>query len=204
MQRSKICFFLLSAMALTVCLPVVSPLRAATVIQLNLAEMVGRADRIFRGTVLDAREGSLQLGGGTLPVVTYRIRVDDEFKGTFEEVKGIPIAEVRMVGKLAPAAGSGPVRSLGPLTELPRLQVGQEYLLLITARSAAGLSTTVGLGQGRFVLQGKRGQELALNENHNHGLFRGMDTGPSGVASTPEGAVPYAVLSNLIRGIVGE
>ena len=200
MYRSKLlCFFLLSAIALTVCLPV----EAATVIQMNLAEMVGRADRIFRGTVLDAREGTLQVGGGTLPVITYRVQVDDEFKGTFEEVKGVPVAEIKMLGKLRPA-GSGSVRSLGPLADLPRLEVGQEYLLLTTPRSTAGLSTTVGLGQGRFVLKGKRGQEVALNDNHNRGLFRGMDTDPSGVGSTPEGAVPYAVLADLIRDIVGE
>lgn len=199
MQRSKIFLFLLSAIALTVCIP----LSAATVIQMNLEEMVGRADLIFRGTVLDARESTLQVGGGTLPVVTYRIRVDDEFKGTFGEVKGVPVAEIKMLGKLKPAS-SGSVRSPGPLADLPRLVVGQEYLLLTTPPSAVGLSTTVGLGQGRFVLQGKRGQEVALNDNHNSGLFRGMDTGPSGVASTPEGAVPYAVLADLIRDIVGE
>lgn len=199
MQRSKLCFFLFSAIALAVCIP----LSAATVIQMNLADMVGRADLIFRGTVLDARETTLQVGGGTLPVVTYRVRVDDEFKGTFGEVKGVPVAEIKMLGKLKPAS-SGSVRSLGPLADLPRLEVGQEYLLLTTPRSAAGLSTTVGLGQGRFVLLGKRGQEVALNDNHNRGLFRGMDTGPSGVASTPEGAVPYAVLADLIRDIVGE
>ena len=52
MQRFKLCFFLLSAIALTVCIP----LSAATVIQMNLEEMVGRADLIFRGTVLDARD----------------------------------------------------------------------------------------------------------------------------------------------------
>jgi hypothetical protein len=199
MQRSRICFFLLSAIALTVCIP----LSAATVIQMNLAEMVGRAGLIFRGTVLDAREGTVQVGGGTLPVVTYRVRVDDELKGTFDEVKGVPVAEIKMLGKLKPAT-SGSLRSLGPVADLPRLEVGQEYLLLTTPRSAVGLSTIVGLGQGRFVLQGKRGQEVALNDNHNRGLFRGMDTGPSGVGSTPEGAVPYAVLADLIRDIVGE
>ena len=200
MHRSKLlCFLILSAIALTVCLP----LEAATVIQMNLAEMVGRAGLIFRGTVLDAREGTVQVGGGTLPVVTYRIQVDDEFKGTFGEVKGVPVAEVKMLGKLRPSI-SGPVQSLGPLAELPRLEVGQEYLLLTTPRSAAGLSTIVGLGQGRFVLKGKRGQEVALNDNHNRGLFRGMDTGPSGVVSTPEGAVPYSALASLIRDIVGE
>lgn len=199
MQRSKICFFLLSALALAVCIP----LSAATVLQMNLAEMVGRADLIFRGTVLDARESTVQVGGGSVPVVTYRLRVDDEFKGTFQEVKGVPVAEIKMVGKLK-AASSGSVRTLGPLAELPRLEVGQEYLLLTTPRSAAGLSTTVGLGQGRFVLQGKRGQEVAFNDNHNRGLFRGMNTGPSGVISTPDGAVSYAVLADLIRDIVGQ
>ncbi|HSG40426.1 MAG TPA: hypothetical protein VLE27_12370, partial [Thermoanaerobaculia bacterium] len=88
--------------------------------------------------------------------------------------------------------------------ELPRLQVGQDYLLLTTAPSAVGLSTTVGLGQGRFGLQGKPGQEVAVNDNRNLGLFRGMATAGAKSAEQPEGPVPYATLATIIRDIVSQ
>ena len=180
----------------------VLPLSAATVVQLNLQQMVDRADKIFRGTVLDAREGKVTAGGGELPVITYRIRVEESFKGSYTTVKGMQIAEIKMVGKLKPSDAS-PVRSLSPLADLPRLEVGKEYLLLTTPSSAIGLSTTVGLGQGRFSLQGKPGQEVAVNDNHNFGLFKGMPPSPT-TSFPPEGPVPYQDLAGLIQELVGD
>lgn len=178
-----------------------SSVQAATVLQMNLEQMVGRADRIFRGTVLDIREGTVQAGGATLPVVTYRVRVEEAFKGTFDQVKGIQVAEIRMLGKLKSGPPSANAHSPVPLIELPHLQVGHDYLLLVTPRSSAGLSTTVGLGQGCFQVTGKPGQELAVNLNQNLGLLNGM--GSSLAADEPaQGPMPYSVLADLIRGIV--
>ena len=181
----------------------VLPLSAATVMQMNLQQMVDRADKIFRGTVLDAREGTVTAGGGQLPVVTYRIRVDESFKGSYAQVKGMQIAEIKMVGKLKPSSASSSVRSFSPFEDLPRLEVGKEYLLLTTPSSSIGLSTTVGLGQGRFSLQGKPGQEVAVNDNHNFGLFKGMPPSPT-TSFPPEGPVPYQDLAGLIQELVGD
>jgi hypothetical protein len=194
MSRFRLRSLLLSAVA---ALALCGPLAAATVIQMNLAEMVDRADRIYRGTVLDVREGSVTVGGGELPTVTYRIRVDEAFKGSYEEVKGLQIAELKMVGKLK-SSGGAPGR-FSALGDLPKLEVGRDYLLLTTQRSAIGLSTTVGLGQGRFELQGKPGQEVAVNANKNLGLFRGMGAGFTASTNLPEGPVAY---EDLIRGLV--
>lgn len=196
MIRFRHLMFLLASVAF------VLPLSAATVLQMNLAEMVGRADRIFRGTVLDAREGTVSAGGGELPVITYRIRVEEAFKGSYDNVKGVQIAVVKMVGKLKPGNAT-PVRALSPFADLPRLEVGKEYLLLTTPQSSIGLSTTVGLGQGRFTLQGKPGQEVAVNGNQNFGLFRGMPPSPT-TSFPPEGPVPYQDLAGLIQELVGE
>lgn len=187
-------FVLATVAALTIPMSV----SAATVLQMDLAQMVGRAGTIFRGTVLDVREGTVPLGGGELPVVTYRLRVDEAFKGTFQEVKGLQIAELTMVGKLK-SVDTSAARLLSILPELPKLQVGQDYLLLATAPSAAGLSTTVGLGQGAFTLSGKPGQETAVNGNHNRGL--GLQA--TGIEPVPEGPVPYSTLAENIRSILG-
>ena len=172
---------------------------AATVRQFNLEQMVDRADRIFRGTVLDAKEGTVHAGGGELPVVTYRIRVDEVLKGEVQEVKGQAVAEIRMIGKLE-SSRTATSRRLSTLPVLVRLEVGKGYLLLTTPPSAAGLSTTVGVGQGSFLLFGKPGQETAVNAYNNQGLFTGMSRAAAGVPSG--GPVPYPFLADLIRDLV--
>lgn len=178
------------------------PAAAATVRQMNLEQMVDNAGRIFRGTLLDVREGTVQAGGGELPTTIYVFRVDEALKGTFQEVKGEQIAEIQMVGSKIDAKQVGAMRRLPILPDHPKLEKGQDYLLLTTAPSAVGLSTTVGLGQGAFTLIGKGGSAVAVNENHNAGLFAGMN---NGFAATPqEGPVAYSTLATLIRDIVGE
>ncbi|MES1241520.1 MAG: hypothetical protein ABUT39_07865 [Acidobacteriota bacterium] len=176
--------------------------QAATVLQMNLEQMVGRSDRIFRGTVLDIHEGTVQAGGSALPVVTYRVRVEEAFKGTFDQVKGMQVAEIKMLGKLKSGPGSAQAHSPAPLIDLPHLQVGHDYLLLVTPKSAIGLSTTVGLGQGCFQVTGKPGQELAVNLNQNLGLLNGMGGSSLAAEEPAQGPMPYSVLANLIRGIV--
>ncbi|HEX4965230.1 MAG TPA: hypothetical protein VF173_30755 [Thermoanaerobaculia bacterium] len=197
MQRLTLRAVLSMAAALVVC----CSLSAATVQQLNLQQMCDRADKIFRGTVLDVREGTVHAGGIDLPTVTYRLRVDDALKGSFLQVKGLQIAEIKMIGKLK-ASDSAPLRSFSPLPELPKLVVGQEYLLLTTRPSSAGLSATIGLAQGAFGLNGKPGQEMAVNGNENRGLFLGMP-GPTGLVARPPGPLPYTTLAGMIRTIVG-
>ena len=198
MHRRKLLSCLLAGLTLAL---IWAPVQAATVLQLNLEQLVERSARIFRGTVLSVEEGTVQAGGGELPTVTYRLRVDEAFKGTYQQVKGMQVAEITMLGK-PKQSQSGSRRSL-PLFDLPKLQVGQDYLLLTTAPSAIGLSTTVGLGQGAFRVTGKPGQEVAINENHNLGLLIGMQQG-----LTPEtepsstGPVPYGELAALIQGLV--
>ncbi len=202
MYRSKYCAGLLVAMLLAGGLP----LSASTVLQLNLAQMCDRAEFIFRGTLLDVREGTVDAGGGKLPTVTYRLRVDESFKGSYQVVKGMQIAEITMVGKLKAGTSSG-MRAMPVLPEPPRLSVGRDYLLLTTPASAIGLSTTVGLDQGAFLVSGKPGQELAVNGNHNRGLLNGMGASAAAATKTastsPDGPLPYAELAQLIRGIVG-
>lgn len=176
--------------------------QAATVRHMNLEQLVVNAHQAYRGTVLTIKEGTVQAGGIELPTVTYKIRVDEAFKGTFQEVKGLTIAAVTMVGKLKQAEGAG-ARHVPALPELPKLQVGQDYLLLTTQPSAIGLSTTVGLGQGSFQLRGKPGQETAVNGNNNLGLFLGMNNSVAATPGQSGGPVPYSTLAGMIRNIVG-
>lgn len=181
--------------------------QASTVMQLNLDEMVRRADRIYRGTVVSVRAGSVQAGGGQLPITVYRLRVDEAFRGDFPEEKGVRIAEIRTLGKLR-SVTSGGLRSVVVLPQMPALETGQVYLVMTTRASAIGLSTAVGLGQGVFRIQQAGKDELAVNEANNSGLFRGMPAPAArGVARTAAaesaaGPLSYTELASRIRGLV--
>lgn len=176
----------------------VQPAQSATVRQMNLEQLVGNAYTIFRGTIVDVRPGTVQIGGGELPTVIYTVRVDEPFKGSFDEAKGVAVAEIQMVGELKSLV-AGDVRRLSILPELPQFQIGRDYLILTTQPSSYGLSTTVGLGQGAFQLTGKSGSEVAANEFNNVGLWNGMNVSVQG-----GGAVPYADLATQIRQILGQ
>jgi hypothetical protein len=160
--------------------------------QMNLQQMCGAARRIFRGTVVGASEGMVSVGGGHLSTVIYRIRVDESFKGTFDLIKGQRIATVQML-RPSKRPASGPLRQLSLMDDLPVFQEGHDYLILATAPSAAGLSTTIGLTQGVFKLTGKPGQETAVNGNDNVGLN----------PNAPRGPIPYSSLRSTIRQVLG-
>ncbi len=167
---------------------------ASNVLHMTLRDLVARGDRIVRGTVVAADEGLLPAGGGNIPVVTYRIRVDEGLKGG---VAAGDIIEVRLLASMKQAS-SGALRRATMLRDLPRFAVGRDYLFVLTRPSAIGLSTTVGLGQGLFELRGRPGQELAVNEANNLGLFIGIQ----GATPSP-GPVAYASLAKEIRTLVG-
>ena len=169
---------------------------------MNLEDMCRRAARIFRGTVLGVTESRVSVGGTELPTLLYRIRVDEAFKGEFEDVKGERIATMQIVGS-PKAIQAGSLRLLPLLQDLPRFERGHDYLIFATASSAVGLSTPVGQGQGAFKVFGKRGQETAVNGNNNVGLYLGMSTQSVQPAQSVRGPLSYTALAAQIRVIVG-
>ena len=204
MRRSRVVW---AAVAAVLSLLATAVPQASTVMQMNLGEMVQRADRIYRGTVVSASATTVAVGGGQLPVSVYQLRVEESFRGEFPEVKGMRIAEIRTLGKLNPAR-QGSLRSAVILPRMPDLQIGRSYLVLITRPSAIGLSTTVGLGQGVFRISQVGKDEVAVNEANNSGLFRDMPApaarGLARASATPAagGAVSYADLAGRIRCLV--
>ena len=178
------------------------PARATTMLQMNLEQLSTRSDRIFRGTVIYVERGALSAGGGTVPTVTYRVRVDEEFKGKFEPVKeGVTVVEIRMVAAAKEDAKlTGGVRHVSLFRDVPRLESGKEYLLFMTAQSRIGLSTTVGLGQGAFGLVHQGKDKAAVNGVDNAGLFRGMQTT---ARFSGRGPITYSELASRLRAILG-
>lgn len=170
---------------------------ATTMLKMDLGDLTTRAGTIFRGTVIDVDEGTIEVGGGELPAVTYRFRVDELYKGTATETKGNQaIMQVRMVGSLVHSKpdANGNLK-LSTFREVPRLNKDGDYLLFTTPESSVGLSVTVGLGQGAFrvtPLDGTDGEYQAVNEFNNAGL--GLNNG---------GPVAYDKLSANIRTLLG-
>lgn len=165
---------------------------ASNVRYMNLRDLVARADRIVRGTVLASEEGTVEAGGGAIPIVRYRIRIEEAFKGSAGAGQTI---DVKLLGRFKQMP-SGSLRRGPVFGDLPQFKVGGDYLFVLTRPSAIGLSTTVGLGQGLFQVRGRRGAELAVNEAHNLGLFSGVAAG-----SQPSGPVAYAELAKHIRSL---
>lgn len=198
----------LAASFVLLCAPA---LLADTVKQMNLAEMVQRADKIYRATVISATPGTVEAGGGQLPIITYRLQVEEVFRGDIPTVKGVKIAEIRTLGKMQPVQ-HGNARLLSALPKMPEMAVGKTYLLLTTRPSAIGLSATVGLGQGSFRIFGRGKSETALNTANNRGLFRDMaqPNSASGrqafsaAASQQGGPISYDELARQIRAQLGQ
>jgi hypothetical protein len=183
--------------ALSVVLFWVTTARADSVLQLNLSDMTGRAAKVFRGRLASASAGTVDVGGVTLPTVTYRFHVDEAFRGSFSTVKGVTFAEFTTIGKVV-AKRAGSYKSVAILPQMPKLRKGESYLLFVTEPSRVGLSTTVGLGQGAFALTQVGGVTMASNEVKNRGLFRGMN----GLAATSSGPIPYDVLAGQVRTLI--
>jgi hypothetical protein len=175
-----------------------APARAAVLKPMNLEELTRKADRIFSGTVVSVERGRVAVGGGTLPTVTYRIAVDRAMAGVPE--KGASqVVEVRMIGDPDEVRRDRLVR-LRKAPPRPDIEAGQRYLLFVTAPGPIGLSTTVGLGQGCFRVGGAAGDEDAVNEFDNAGLFRGMNA-PAG--RTARGPIKFAAIAERVRALRG-
>lgn len=193
-------FKALSWMAAATLAVLTAPAGAAMILKMNLGQLTDRADAIFRGEVLSVEPGKIAIGGGTLPTVTYRLRVDEAFKGQFESKQnGSPEVQITMLGTFKATARSGSqTRLSSSLPEVPKLRVGESYVLFTTAPGASGLRSPVGMGQGSFrIFAGANKTELAVNELNNRGLFEG--TGPARrAAQASEGPVSYTQLATAI------
>lgn len=170
---------------------------ATLVQQMNLGELTLNADKVFRGTLVSTKPGTIRAGGGELATTTYVFRVTDTFKGDTSSANGKAgsVVEIRMIGGSKSSAAAGSLRHFNAF-QPPQLRQGQEYLLFTTAPSSLGLSMTVGVGQGAFSFVNG---ENVINEAKNVGLFRDMDA-----SGLPErGPIPYSALAERISSLVG-
>lgn len=169
-----------------------APANATSVLQMNLNQMTAGADTIVRGEVIEARQTSVEAGGGNLPAMYFKVRVSEALKGQVQTVKDAQVVEFKMLGKLKDYNANKAIYD-----GFPALRQGQEYLLFIGASSSVGLTTTMGLGQGCFHVVASSSGDMATNAFENAGLFKGMDVDPA------DGPVSYDTLRSLIQAKLG-
>lgn len=188
----------LLAVGAVIAILVIAPVSATILKQMNLADLAGNANRIFSGTVVEIGKGSMKVGGGTIATVTYRVMVDNALRGEFADKEGKKVIDITMVTDPGPRKVGNKV-AFSPLPQMPDIRMGQRYLFFTTAPSAVGLSTTVGLGQGCFRINGDPGEEVTTNEFDNLGLFRGM----SAPGMPDRGPIAYSKLVQQIDALLG-
>jgi len=173
MNTARACFAA-ALIAATAVLP--GAARATTVLRVDLPTLTAGADRIFVGRVVTVQSGR---DPRPLPVTWVTFAVD-------EALKGEPGARltIKQIGVSAPLADG----TLYRIPALPTYREGDEVLLFLHPDSAAGFTSPVGFGQGRFRIRRDGERPTAENDAGN----RDVETAPSAAGAAPLGATPSA------------
>jgi len=139
-----------------------TPAAASQVRPVNLEQMTERAVLIFAGRCLETGVVHDAALGREVTVATFEVE---------RAVKGDPGKTVTVRMAVFDDVSGTPGR--------PQFETGAEVVLFLYGESRLGLTSPVGLGQGRFdVVTDKAGRRLALNALANRNLLRDL---------TPEG-----------------
>ena len=98
MRMMKLCSLLLALAVLALASPVQMQAATAYVKHQNLAEMCDEAAMIYRGKVLSITTGTVQIGSGELPTLTFKLEVTESFKGEFVQKGDKYYAELTVPG----------------------------------------------------------------------------------------------------------
>ena len=151
--HSRQAYIVHPAVALVLVLSV-CPLPAQFLVQpVNLAYLSQRADVIMQGRVTKVVQEPMP-GYPNIPTVEITISVDSSLRGT--KAKTYTFREVLL--------------GLKHRTGKRAYIVGQQLFLFLPSPSQYGLSSPIGMGQGRFrIAQDARGKATVMNEHSNAG-----------------------------------
>jgi len=131
--------------------------RAGTALRMEVNELVERAELVVEGRIMSARGVETEAG---MIETEYQMQVDRTFEG-----EDIVDRTLRLPGGIL-EDGRGLL-----LVGLPRLQVGEEALLFLSAASSTGVRMPVGLSQGRYrILRRNDGSRLMVRDQTDLGL----------------------------------
>jgi hypothetical protein len=156
MVRASALFLLMSCLA-----PLA--LLASQVRLVNLEQMTQRAARIFAGRCTGATVVFDATVGRNVTVATFRVQ---------RAVKGVTGNTVTVRLLDAEAVQGAPADAP---SSVATFRNGEDVILFLYGESAQGLTSPVGLGQGRFnIFTDKQGRKLALNPIGNKNLLAGL------------------------------
>jgi hypothetical protein len=142
---------------------------STTMVKRNLADLTKMAEVIFVGKLTGASDGLLN---GRLPYTEYTFEIMEPLKG---DLSAGSTYKYRQFGLLKPRnVGNGRrlVLTGKNISGLPLYKNGETALVFLGKSSPqSGLRTTVGLMQGKFMIE----NGMAANEINNAGLFAGMN-----------------------------
>jgi hypothetical protein len=177
---------------------IASPLEAQfLVLPVDLTYLARRADVIVHGRVVDVVNEGMP-GYANIPTVKVTLQVENMMRGPKEDT--YIFREVSM--GIRARMGRKVYRS------------GQELLLFLTAPSKLGLSSPVGIEQGRFhVTHNPREDPLVVNEQSNIGLFKNVAQSASlagrpltesqlRIASSEKGPVPLNEFVSIVQNLM--
>ncbi|HXE76450.1 MAG TPA: hypothetical protein VNN18_12570 [Candidatus Xenobia bacterium] len=192
------CFVCLFGVVAVVVAPPAQAQRGFLTLQMNLGTLVDAAGVIVHGRVVSAQP-EMHPDYSSLHTVVVTVEVSDTLKGesaaqyTFRQF----VFDIRDRGT---TIGYKP---------------GQEVLLILTSPSDAGLSSPVGMAQGRFLITtDAAGNRVATNGANNMGLFLNIDETHPGLgqrlspqlrqvlAENRGGPIPVEQLLEIIRAEV--
>jgi hypothetical protein len=133
---------------------------ASRVRPVNVEEMTERAARIVTGRCTEVRTVADPVLGVELTEITLEVE---------RSLKGEPAPRITFRTLGAASVDEPPLRGV---VGMPRFRPGEKVILFLYAESRSGLTSPVGLGQGKFlVVKDKQGREVALNGAGNRVLF---------------------------------
>lgn len=144
-----------------------SPVHAFMVLHSNLESLVRDADRIFLGKVLSV-DPSQDRDGRSCDFITFE--VSEAFKGELGKT-----VTIKQVSTRPTTLEDGTVVQSTLFRGIPIFKEGEEVLVLLSAGSKIGFTTTVGFDQGKFrAITDEFGQKKLINGTGNWRLFDGM------------------------------
>lgn len=148
------------SLILAAVLAVVGPAKAGQIRPVNLEEMTLRAARIFAGRCVASELEKDPNTGMVVAVATFEVH--RTVKGGAQDA-----VTVRMI--------EGDDGHGGGTAGVPGFRPGDEAVLFLYGEGKSGLTSPVGLGQGRFtIITDKEGRQIARNEFANRNLLRGL------------------------------
>jgi hypothetical protein len=136
-------------------------LEAGTALRVNLEGLVDRSELVLEGRILSAVS---RPAPGRIETV-YELEIKRTFLGEERARR-----TVVMPGGVLPD-GTGMI-----LPGVPRLRVGEDAILFLSAESAGGMRVTVGLSQGRFQVETPiDGRRFVVRDHGDLGLLNSED-----------------------------